>query len=92
MAIGWSPVWIETLLHIHHRWEAVRISPAVEVAVVNLLHHNLIVEDHMRHSKYRLTPRGTAMVRMLLATPLPHARTQFVDPRTGEPVGVQVDE
>jgi hypothetical protein len=89
MTRGLSAVWVETLLHIHYRCEALPISPAVETVVEDLLHHNLISRDHTAHSKYRLTPRGTAMVRMLLSTPLPQAKTQFVDPRTGEAVGVQ---
>lgn len=85
-----TPVEIQLLLHCFCiREKYPHPSPATDSALKRFLMEDLIIEDmddmKSREVIYRTTPRGDAMVEMLMTTPLPNRA--WVDPRTKEVIG-----
>jgi hypothetical protein len=80
-----TPVFVRTLLHVYAEAcplpENVAGSEMVEVMVTE----ELIYADEKAACGFWTTPKGDALVAMILKTPLP--RPAFIDPRTGEAVG-----
>ena len=83
-----SPLKINLLMHIYSIAEPFDHpdAPAYVSAKREFLEHNLIFADHDFPCGYKLTPRGKAFIKMILATPLPEEQLAFIDPRTGNPV------
>lgn len=79
-----APLVIEIVLHYHAcHGDFPRLSaPACREAVAWLKEEGLL--DGGSPEVYRITPKGSAWVQMLCATPFPEVA--MLDPRTGERV------
>jgi hypothetical protein len=82
-----TPIKIETLLHIYAVAEPLREAPAIAEALAEFKSEALIrliptgSFNLDEGCGYELLPRGETLVSMLLSTPLPLAKTTWVDPR-----------
>jgi hypothetical protein len=81
-----SPSNIEVMLHCYYSPEPHprRQAPAVQQAYRHFLEEGLIVPDGEGH--FKTTPKGSAWVEMICATPYPVKQDVWFDPRTNAPV------
>jgi hypothetical protein len=81
------PLQVKILLHVYAGANTPpELSPAAEHYIAWSLAEGLMEPVDRERRTYRLLPRGEALVRMILATPLPYPA--FIDPRTGKMVRV----
>ena len=81
-----SPLQINLLLHVYAIAKPFDHpdKPIYQKEKNNFVARKLIKEDPESACGYSMLPRGYALIKMLLNTPLPELTTVFVDPRTKE--------